>query len=124
MERLARLSENVQMTFQDLADLDDNFLKLQEEHRQAKEKWIFAVDDAYERQEVEGKNERERDAHLRQIFRAEHNEIVRLEAATRTAERLAKRKRTDAERLTLQVQIARLTLDTMRNFEQARAVVE
>lgn len=124
LERLRSLSERVHETFTELADLEDNHLALVEEYRQAKEKLILAIDDAYGQGVVQGKNERERDAHLRSMLPGEHNEVLRLETMFRAAERLTRRKRTDAERLALQVQLARMTMDALRNFEEAKAVVE
>lgn len=108
LEILRKLSQAVYDTYTLLISLEDKYFDLFEQHRTAKEVLMRAIDDAYENGDVIGKNEREREAYLRKMLPGEHNEVARLDAMMRGTEREVNRERRVAERLTLQVQIAKM----------------
>lgn len=111
LEILRKLSEKVHSTYELLVSLEDSYLELFDQHRAAKEALARAVDDAYESGDVTGKNEREREVVLRRLLPGEYNEVARLEAMMRGVEREVNRERRMAERLTLQVEIAKMVND-------------
>lgn len=108
---ITRLSERVHDTFSSLKTAEMRYLNLVEEHGNRKESLARAIDDAYENGNVIGKNEREREAYLRKLLPNEHNELMRIEAVMRGAEREYRMWQRDVERLTLQVQIAKIVND-------------
>lgn len=108
---VAHLSERVHDAFSALKTAEARYLNLVEEHGNRKEIWLRSVDVAYEEGKVIGKNEREREAHLRKLLPTEYNEMIRVEAIMRGAEREYRMYQRDVERLTLQVQIAKIVND-------------
>lgn len=117
LEVLAILSEKVHTVYLGLRSSETDYLLALEEHSIAREKLARLIDNAYDEGDVIGKNEREREAHLRRLLPAEHNEVLRLEAMVRGAERLMRGNQRDAERLALQVQIARMVYDLQQHDE-------
>lgn len=117
IEVLGMLSEKVHIVYLALRVAESDYLTALEEHADAKEKLARLIDDAYDEGNVVGKNEREREAHLRRMLPTEHNEVLRLEAKVRGAERLVRANQRDGERLALQVQIARMVYDLQQHDE-------
>lgn len=118
LEILRKLSQAVYDTYTLLISLEDNYFDLFDQHRAAKETLAFAIDDAYENGNVIGKNEREREAYLRKLLPTEHNEVMRLESMMRGVEREVNRERRVAERLTLQVEIAKMVANVRPQISQ------
>lgn len=111
---LGSLSMKVHTAFMELRVRETDYLNAVEAHHDARETLARAIDVAYDQGEVIGKNEREREAHLRRLLPVEHNEEARLEALMRGVERDYRANLRDAERLTLQVHIARLVFDAQK----------
>lgn len=111
VEVLRRLSQNVHEAFTNLRENEQSYLEAIEKHHDAKEVLARAIDSAYDEGNVIGKNEREREAHLRRLLPKEHNEEARLEALMRGAERTFNLWQRDAQRLSLQVEVAKMVYD-------------
>lgn len=108
---IEKLSERVHETFNALKIAEVHYTDRVEQHFDAKERLARAIDAAYDEGEVVGKNEREREANLRRMLPDEFNEVLRCQALIWGAEREYKSRQRDAERLTLQVAIAKITND-------------
>lgn len=98
--------------------IDDVFARWQETQRDhllahenlyiAKFNLTWAIDKAYRDGAVQGKNEREREAHLREILPELHDEVDLYERKVRATEKALRSSEIEAERLRLQVTLAQV----------------
>lgn len=86
----------------------DHLLALDEQY-EAKFDLSLAVDRAYEDGSVFGKNEREREAHLRQLLPDHHSRMVDADRKVRTTERALRSSQIEAERLRLEILLGDIT---------------
>lgn len=110
MEVFRGLSERVHAVFIGLRTTEMDYLLSLEEYRNARLALDAAIDEAYIRNEVVGKNEREREASLRQLLPAEHEVLHQADGKVRHAERAYRTNLRDSERLALQVKIAAMAI--------------
>jgi hypothetical protein len=121
-EALRQLSENVDKVFAALSEAETAYLFALEAQHNAKETLARAIDMAYDDGDVVGKNEREREAHLRRLLPSEYNEAARRDALVRGAERVFREAQRDVERLTLQIRIMRMAQEL--GLQDQRVVIK
>lgn len=103
---LEKLGDEVAEAYNRWQGAQGIFLETAEALFEAKFKLTLAVDRAYAEGEVAGKNEREREANLRALLPAEHDEVLRLERKSRVDERSLRDAEVAAESVKLRVAIA------------------
>lgn len=110
LDILRGLSEKVHIVYIELRNTELVYLLALEELYKAKLELAGAIDEAYIRGEVEGKNERERDAHLKILLPMRHKAVYDADAKVRETERAFRVNQRDAERLALQAKIGHMAL--------------
>lgn len=102
-EGLDEMIEAIDSAFTRLQEKTNEYLLAVEEQYGTRFVLTMAIDGAYREGSVVGKNEREREAHLREIFPELHTRMHDADARVRSAERAMKSSEIEAERLRLRV---------------------
>lgn len=107
LHTLQVLSHQVDTAFDIWSEAQRSYLEAVEELYEAKYALAQVVDDAYRNGEVTGKNERERESVLRDLLPSAYQQIENAERKARQTERALKDAEIVAEKVRLQVEIAR-----------------
>lgn len=104
------ISNQVDVAFDIWAEAQRSHLEAVEQLYDAKYVLARLVDDAYRNGDVSGKNERERESVLRDLIPAAYQQVEDAERTARHTERALKDAEIVAEKVRLQVQIARCVI--------------
>lgn len=106
LEGVAELEKAVEDAYTRRQETTNEYLLAVEEHYGTRFALTMAVDIAYREGAVMGKNERERDAYLREALPELHQRVRDAEAKMWAAERAMKSSEIETERVRLRVTIA------------------
>lgn len=107
LETLEALNKEIAEKFAIWRTAQSEYLIATSELAEAKYELARAIDDAYRNGMVTGKNERERDANLREILSDHHAQVDDLERKCRLVERTLRDSEIVCEQVRLQVTVAR-----------------
>lgn len=110
-EYVEELRTTIDTVFARWQETQREFLLANEELYTAKFNLPWAIDKAYRDGAVQGKNERERDAYLRELLPDEHAAVDTAERRVRITEKALRSCEIEAERLRLQVQLAMVIVE-------------